>query len=438
MENTTGLLAGFAKMDITPDYQVGLGGYSNQETRRNTGIDDCIYATCIALSDGDETILLYTIDNCACPRGFAEDIRGVVTEATGIAGEKIFCAATHTHSAPALGGYPEEKMYTNQLLVACARGAQLALEDRAPAKLMAATKEFPSWNFTRHVQLENGVVTGYNWNEYDSPRKELFGIPDSQMVLVKFAREEKKDILLINWQGHPDCSTEIGFKLISPSFPGPLRDTVEAGSGMHVAYFTGADGNMIIDCKYLLPKLAHKLKWRRYGVKIGTFALELLDELKEVEGTGIATARQMVKVEIDHSWDHMVPQADEVFKLWKETDKPTGDALGKKYNFSSVYQARAIRTRAQMGEHIDLELNAFRVGGVGFTTGTYEMFAESGIQVKEGSPYEFTFLLTGNSGYIPSDRSFEYRCYEADTGFFARGTAEKLVDTYVQMLKEIR
>ena len=37
-----GLLAGFAKVDITPAYQVGLGGYSNAETRRNVGIADRI------------------------------------------------------------------------------------------------------------------------------------------------------------------------------------------------------------------------------------------------------------------------------------------------------------------------------------------------------------------------------------------------------------
>ena len=102
-----GLYAGFAKMDITPEYQVGLGGYSNAETRRNTAILDRIYATCIALTDGDETILLYTIDNCACGRETANKIREVVNQATGIPGEKMFFGATHTHSAPSMGGHPE-------------------------------------------------------------------------------------------------------------------------------------------------------------------------------------------------------------------------------------------------------------------------------------------------------------------------------------------
>jgi len=436
MNERNGLLAGYAKMDITPDYQVGLGGYSNAETRRNTGIAERIYATCIALTEGDETILLYTIDNCACEHAIAEQIREVVSAATGIDGEKIFCAATHSHNAPSMFSYPEARMYKSELYAICARGAQLALEDRAPAKVMAAKKNFPGMNFVRHIELENGIVESWAWRKHGIPAKGFFGPTDDQMVLVNFAREEKKDILLINWQGHPDCSKQIGFELICPSFPGPLRDTVAAGSGKLVAYFTGADGNVVVNS--LLPEYDHNLNWRRYAVKMGTLALELIDELQEVEGSGIATKRVMVDAEVDHSWDHMLPQAKEVYKVWKETNKTTGDALGKKYDFSSVYQSRAIITRSQMEQTKQLETNAFRVGGVGFTTGTYEMFAESALQLKERSPYEFTFLLTGNSGYIPSDRGFNQRCYEADTGYFARGTAEKLVDNYVQMLEEIQ
>ena len=32
------LQAGFAKVDITPDYPVGLGGYSNAMIRRSKGV----------------------------------------------------------------------------------------------------------------------------------------------------------------------------------------------------------------------------------------------------------------------------------------------------------------------------------------------------------------------------------------------------------------
>ena len=431
-----GLKAGFAKIDITPDFQVGLGGYSNAETRRSEGIAERIYASCIALTDGGETILIYTIDNCACNHDTAEKIRGAVTATTGIAGEKIFCSATHSHSCPAMTGHPEAEQYTQLLLNACAEGAQKALEDRSPATVMAVKKRIPGMNFVRHFELADGTVVGRNFRRFESPVVGFAGPTDDEMILVKFAREEKKDILLVNWQGHPDCGRQIGHAMIAPSYVGPLRDTLAVGSGMEVAYFTGADGNLVINS--MLPEYAHGLDWRRYGVKMATLALDALEDMQEVEGSGIRTARAMVEVEIDHSWDHMLEQANEVYTLWKATDRPTGDEYGKRYGFSSVYQSRAIRTRYQMPKTTELEINAFRVGGVGFTTGTYEMFSDSGIHLKARSPYDVTMVLTGNSGYIPSERAHANRCYESDTGLFAKGAAEVLVDKYVELLKKIQ
>ena len=37
---------------------------------------------------------------------------------------------------------------------------------------------------------------------------------------------------------------QIGYKLIAPSWVGPLRDTLSEKTGMLVAYFTGASGNL--------------------------------------------------------------------------------------------------------------------------------------------------------------------------------------------------
>lgn len=87
--------------NITPDFSVGLGGYSNAETRRSTGFIDYIYATCIAMTEGEETIPVYTIDNCSMTHEFAESIRKEVTTATNIAADKIFCVAIHSHFCPA-------------------------------------------------------------------------------------------------------------------------------------------------------------------------------------------------------------------------------------------------------------------------------------------------------------------------------------------------
>lgn len=438
MSGENGLLAGFAKIDITPDYQVGLGGYSNAETRRSVMVEERIYATCIALTGGEDTILLYTIDNCACDQGMAEGIREAVTAATGIPDEKIFCAATHSHNCPAWYGHPEAEQYRADVRSACVKAAREALDDRAKTQMLAAKQEFPGMNFVRHVLLADGRVTSPGVVvKKDNPPVSYVTKPDSQMVLIKFEREgNKKPILLVNWQGHPDSSTVIGFHSICSSYPGMLRNALSALSGCLVAYFTGADGNMAPESR--IPADMHNLNWREYGYKMAGLAYEAMKQLEPVEGAQIATKRFMFEAEIDHTWDHMLEQANEVFDLWKATDKKTGDALGRQYNFSSVYQARAIRTRASMGKSRTLEMNVFRVGDIGFTTGTYEMFSDAGIFIKENSPFAYTFLLTGNSSYIPSASAHQYRCYEADTGLYAPGTAEKLADKYVEMLNEIK
>ena len=44
-----GLMAGFAKIDMTPDYPVGLAGDSDAEKRIHEMVVEPVYATCIAL-----------------------------------------------------------------------------------------------------------------------------------------------------------------------------------------------------------------------------------------------------------------------------------------------------------------------------------------------------------------------------------------------------
>ena len=49
-------MAGFGRADITPGDGVGMGGYSDNETRLTKGTLDPLYVTCIAVTEGEETI----------------------------------------------------------------------------------------------------------------------------------------------------------------------------------------------------------------------------------------------------------------------------------------------------------------------------------------------------------------------------------------------
>ena len=253
------------------------------------------------------------------------------------------------------------------------------------------------------------------------------------MTLVKFDRPEgKEDILLVNWAAHPDHGNKIGRKNIGADYPGFMRDKIEADTGMKVAFFSGASGNMNPDSKIAAER--HDLDVKAYGEKLAEFAVAALSSLAPVEGSGIKIAPvETVILDIDHSWDHMVKEAEQV-------ENATADyvyALCQQYNFSSDIHASAIIRRAKMGKTQEVPLRAFSVGGIGFINYQHEMFTESGLYVKENSPFAVTFISTGNYLYMASREAFEYRSYEADTGNFAKGSAEKLSEKFVEMLKSL-
>ena len=428
------LKAGFGRENITPESSVGLSGYSDNETRKSQNVLDYVYTTCVALQEGDQTILVFTIDMCGLADNVQEKIRQQVSAYTQIPGENIFIGATHTHSAPAYG-YDDawDKLFMN----ACGTAAQAAIKDLAPVKMESTTATLENMNFVRHYLMNDGTYYGSNFGSEVSGFKAHATDADKQLILVKLDRETKKDILMVNWQAHPaSAAREVDYNAVSADFVGALRSKLENETDMKVAYYTGAAGNLNKDSK--IASEAHGLNYKAYGEKLADHVLATLPSLTPAEGAGIKTTRLAYDAPVDHSWDNMLAQADEVFELWKTVGKTEGDKLGATYGFTSVYQARAIRTRAAMPATQTRELRAFRVGPIGFTTGTYEMFCDHAMYVKEHSPFETTFIITGCSGYIGNKAAYEYRSYETDTGIFASGTGEKMAEEYVKLLNAVK
>lgn len=430
------LEAGFGRIDINPTTPVGMGGYSDSETRKSGNILDNIYATCVAFREAEQTILIYTIEVCGLSDSVMEGIRTRVSSATGVPNENIFIGATHTHSAPVVG---DDVGWDTIFYNACISSAQLAISDLALIKMETATVQLENMNFVRHYEMNDGTYYGSNFGSTESGFKAHVADPDKQLILVKLDREEKKDILMINWQAHPAAAArQNDYTGVSADFVGHMRTKVEMETGMQVAYYNGASGNVNPRSLIESENVNNNATYQDYGKTLGQFIIDTIPSLAPVEGTGIKTTRTSFEAEIDHSWDHMVPKANEVYELWKSEDKNKGDALGAEYGFTSVYQARAIRTRAALPATQVRELRAFRVGPIGFTTGTYEMFCDHAMYVKENSPFDVTFVITGNSGYIPNVRAYEYRSYESDTGMFASGTGEKMAEEYVKLLEQVK
>ena len=438
--STTSLQVGYGKVDITPTFPVGMGGYSDYATRRVEGFITYLYATCIAMTEGDETILAYTIDIAALGGDIQDELRQMISTSLDIPKDHIFLGATHTHNAPVYTNTDADgAKYQTLLKGALVEAGKKALEDRSGATINATTTVIEGMNFIRHYLLTTGSYAGPNFGgSYDNNNIVDHAYEsDPEMTLIQFDREgDKKDVLMVNWQAHPASGkNQIDYTSACADFVGPLRDKVEADSGMLVAYFTGASGDLVTES--FMTSKAHKLTWRQYGEKLAEKAVEALPQLKAVEGSGITTSYVEYAAPVDHSWDHMLAQANEVYTMWETMGRTAGDALASKYGFSSAYQAKFITIRSGMGETTPMQMNAFRVGGIGFITGTYEMSSCHGEYIKDNSPFEFTFLITGNSTYVPRTEAYDYRSYEGDTTLYAQGTGEDMAKEYVEMLKGV-
>lgn len=430
-----GLQIGYAKINTTPKGLglVGLGGYADHETRKNTdGLTDYIYATCIAAKEGDETILMFTLDLIAINEVRANEIRALITAELGIPGEKMFFGASHCHSAPA-----DVEPYKSFLTEKIVEAAKAAVEDLAPATLSVATTQTEKMTFVRHYLREDGTYSGSNFGDSTAPIVDYAAKPDEQMIVVKFDRpEEKQDVVMVNFQSHNDRAKQIGYNMLSPSWVGVVRNTLEEKSGCLVAYFTGASGNLNPDSN--ITEDAHGLDWKEYGTKLGEIAYDTMSKLQPVSGTGISTSTYIMSAKVNHEWDSYVNQAKEVQNLRDTAGNDAANVLAKSYGFTSIYQANAIVSRTSMGESENLEQSAFRIHDLGFIVGSYEMFSTNAMAVKEASPYDVTFVITGNKNYIPSIAAFEYRSYEGDTCRFIPGTGEKLQDKFIELLKAVQ
>ena len=76
-----------------------------------------------------------------------------------------------------------------------------------------------------------------------------------------------------------------------------------------------------------------------------------------------------------------------------------------------------------------------------FTNAPAEIFSTSGKYVKNNSPFDITFYISCSNkgrGYFATKEAYNYRCYESVTSSFPKGIAEKVSDTLVDMLNEIK
>lgn len=381
---------GYAKVDITPSESVKLSGFDDASERMSTSVMDRIYATCVAFTDEEgTTVLMFGLDLLNTSEKASEDIRDRITEVIDIPRDNILFSATHTHSSmsPKTTGIPGERFREG-----CLEAAKTAMDDRKPAQMYASFGRPENLNYRRHFILTDGTYRAYEMgNINQSLIYGHLGQADNLMQLVKFTREGGKDVVLINWQAHYAGANKIDHYAISADYPGVLRNELEKQLDCHAAFVLGGAGNVVCNSRITNRYITDGYNYENY-----------------------ITHGQLLAAEAVKIAEHWQPAQ-------------TGKIFLTKENY--VMQTK---------EH---PLYTFGFGEFGCAFAPFEIFDMHALQVREASPYKFTFYAScANAGdgqkYMPNEEAFSYYCYEADVGsnLYGKGSAEILRDQLMAMM----
>ncbi len=436
------LEVGYGRVDITPDYPVGMAGSAS--SRLSEGAMDPLYVTFIAIRQGENTFLVATMDLVGTYEEYAVSIRSHISRVTGVPEEHVILNSTHTHSSVSCRNAKAVNalQYRADLRDCCAEGATAALEDLSPAEVWYGSIRTQGMIWVRHYKMADGTFAGANYGSFKSGIVGHASQADPEMQVIRFARdaEDKKDIVLMNFPAHATINQKS--LLLSADFPGPAREYVAEKTGALVAYFIAGGGDQVPVSR--VPEENFSTDYKVYGREVGRFAVECMKDLTKVENAELGFAKRTFmgksnKTDLDRADEALAVKA-----IWDQVGgrgTKEGRAAAKEHGFWSVYEVTAILNRMHFPENRSMELKSLAIGDVSLIFAPYEMFGSNAMQIKEGSPYPMTFIVScsqNHDGYLPSRLGCQIGCYEAQITKFQPGTAEKLVEEYIDILKDMK
>jgi hypothetical protein len=471
------MLAGSARVDITPPLPVDVLGYLRRPVAPRTVIDPLLI-TGVVLQDGGTTIAIMAADLTNLTPAFAERIRERITQATGIPGANVLLNSSHTHAGPwpgaelKLGGEAEtwtdiELRYWESLPDQYASVAVRALATATEARISGGVGHAPGIAVNRRERTPDGrTILGWN--------PDLF-VDDSVPTIRIDAMDGSPIATLVGFGCHP---VVVGpdVPAIGSDFVGPLRTRVEELRGGGVAVFLqGAAGN-VLPLEGFFDHAGPEIPFgQRLGLEAAhavvdadprTMTVEKLDfgsvtpislYRKRPADTQppqtIATARRLVPLPLLDA-----PPLEDLRRelAEREADIERRRAAGEtRVTINPVrYHAEWIKLMLRWAENGPLpkesvgEIWAARLGDTAVVGTPGEVFGEIGAAVRAASPAPVTIFAgysNGVLGYISTPEEYPFGGYEpsvAQRGYahpapFSPDVAGIIRDTSLELLAEL-
>lgn len=427
------LYAGYGRSRLTPDEPTGLAGYAHPN-RIFKEIKDDVYSSCTAFKDSDGNMaLIFTLDLHSLSGNSIGPMKKAVSEAVGVDPNNIIFNVTHNHAAPCA-----PVVTCDFIIERILPSARNAVADLSECELYAGSKEVYGFNFCRRFLTKEGKLFEYKtrpmiW-QFETQA-------DNVIPMIKITREGKKDIVLANFAAH--CDTIYGCEdkhyTLSADYVGATRTYFESHCDAYLSIQMGACGDLNpVDTPYRFYTFPGT---DVYGKHLALAFIDGAKNLKKLDGSKkIKSAVTEFRALVDHSRDGEAELCQKILDIFESGNKDTALRMVRENGYDSIYECNSLTIRKSHGEYHPFELSAISVGDIAFAAAPYEMFNDTGVQIKKGSRFEHTFVCAysnGHEGYIPTEYAFSHGGYEAYSCAYYPNTAEKIGDTLVGLLDEI-
>lgn len=436
------LKAGFARTDITPPLGAPLAG--SYKLRNADGILDPVYLNALALREGEQTLVIIAADVQMTRQEACDALRDRIAERTGVPADHVLINSLHSHTSVRIGGKvgPDSSVigdlaYLDVLYRKFCDVAQMAIDDLADATCGTAVQPaVADISFVRRYILKDGTLKtnpgAYTPDEIEGPAAGS----DNNVRLVRFGREGKKDIALVNFACHPDV---IGGTKVSADWPGFVRRFVEEEHGADCILLNGFQGdtnhvNFMVEKEKRFPKGKGYPHAAYMGRVIADTVNLIWDKTKTQEKGGLYAEMRYVFNKCSTRGEEHYAECRAFYERYKSgaydvRKTPSGIDLPE--------AARIARIPEQPVYH-KVPVTVFGIGDLALVGLGGEPFTEYAYALRDAFPDKFILTATcanGGEGYLPSAKAFEQGGYEVMATNFTPGLQKDVMAVVFEMLE---
>lgn len=450
-----GLKAGAVAVDITPEkLPVSING--GMSDRQATGVNDPLYARCLVLDDGTTALALVVCDSCMIPRHILDEAKRIAAEKTGIPAANMMISATHTHEAVTLGGVFQsepQQDYIPFLIGKIAAGIEQAWTQREPAKIGWGAGQDPSQLFNRRWFTQASVVNEdpfggmsdvvrMNPGFAKEVLKEQSGPIDPEVGVISVQAVNGRPIALwANYSLH--YVGDVPGTLLSGDYYGVFAERIasrvgaQKGEPAFVGMMTNATSGNINNVDFgsgPRPPRAPLEQSNVVATSVADAAYRAWTKIEHRPSVTLAALETEIELGVRVPTEADVARAKEI--LAKAGPGPYG-------GLKEVY-ARETTLLADFPPQVKVLLQAFQIGELALVSTPCETFVETGLAIKEASPFRPTFvveLANGYNGYLPTPEHHAWGGYEtwrARSSYLSPDAEPKIRGTLLELLGRLK